>query len=334
MPGETILVGDVGGTNVRFAIARNDGDGVRLGEVWKKPGDAFPTFDAALAAFVRGHDGPIDGAALGAAGAVSAGRVDLLNRSWSIDAAVVGRGLGVGAESVVLVNDFMAMARSVPALGPDATMPIAPGAADPEGSIAVGGPGTGFGVGVLRRLLGATGYVVVGGEGGHQLFTPQCDLEWRMTENLREAAGYVSNELVAAGVGFELTLKALARAMDRDLPALPADEGAQQAEVLQLALAGDPLALEFCRLRARTVMAALGDAALSANTTGGVFIAGGVAARLEPWLREPAALSRFHARGPRTQLLQDVPIRLITGQTAPLLGGALLWLDRHSRGWI
>jgi len=135
-------------------------------------------------------------------------------------------------------------------------------------------------------------------------------------------------------VGFERTLKALAEAMGKDLPPLPADEGAQQAEVLQLAQAGDPLALEFCRLRARTVMAALGDAALSANTTGGVFVAGGVAARLEPWLREASALACFHARGPRTGLLQNVPIRLITSETAPLLGAALLWRDKRSRGWI
>jgi len=334
MASATILAGDVGGTNVRFAIVRRDGAGVRLGEVWKQPGDAFASFDAALAAFRRDHRGPVDGAAFGAAGAVSAGHVDLLNRSWSVDAAEVGDGLGIGAANVVLVNDFMAMARSVPALGPEATKLIAPGTADPEGSIAVGGPGTGFGIGVLRRLCGADGYVVVGGEGGHQLFTPQTDLEWRMTQALRDVAGYVSNELVAAGVGFKRTLEALAQVMGRDLPPLPADEGAQQAEVLQLAQAGDPLALEFCRMRARTVMAALGDAALSANTTGGVFLAGGVAARLEPWLREASALARFHARGPRTELLRDVPIRLITSETAPLLGAALLWLDRASRGWI
>ena len=104
---------------------------------------------------------------------------------------------------------------------------------------------------------------------------------------------------------------------------------------LHSSLVGRPRLRAFEGVNARFLdAAALGDAALSANTTGGVFLAGGVAARLEPWLREASALARFHARGPRTELLRDVPIRLITSETAPLLGAALLWLDRASRGWI
>jgi glucokinase len=106
------------------------------------------------------------------------------------------------------------------------------------------------------------------------------------------------------------------------------------AEVETRAAAGDPLSLEMCRLRARTVMSALGDAALSANTTGGVFIAGGVAVRLEPYLKEAAALARFRERGPRTELLSEMPIRLIVSEEAPLLGAACLWLDDRARGWL
>lgn len=330
MTNGAILVGDVGGTNVRFAAMR---DG-RVGSRWKRPGADFATFDAALAAFLADQGGSFVGAALGAAGAVRNGQVDLLNRSWSIDAREVAKRVGVRADAVVLVNDFMAMARSAPALGAEEAENLAEGRADPLGSIGVGGPGTGFGVGVLRRLIGVEGYVVVGGEGGHQMFAPLDDLEWALAEALRRRGVYVSNEIVAAGAGFSATLASLAEVMGVSLPPLPETEGAQQAEMIRLAEAGDALGVGFARLRARTVMSALGDLALSANTTGGVFVAGGVAGRLKRWLVEPEALARFYDRGPRTALLADIPIRLIVSDAAPLLGAGLLWLDRQARGWL
>jgi glucokinase len=321
-----ILVGDIGGTHVRFAMARASGAGVTLSEVWKRRNKEFAAFDDALKAYLHVAPEQATGCAIGAAGAVAHGHVELLNHNWSIDVADVGKRIGIDAGAVVLVNDFMAMARSAPALT-DSTV-IVEGKADPEASIAVGGPGTGFGIAVLRRLIGAPGFVVVGGEGGHQAYCPGNELEWRMTENLRAAGVYASNEIVAAGAGFEPTLAALADAMG------VARQKLSPPDVIARAEADDPLCLEFCRLRARTVMAAMGDLALSANTQGGVYIAGGVAARLERWLREKEALARFHDRGPRSGLLADMPIRLITSEAAPLIGAGLLWLDRKARGWL
>jgi glucokinase len=345
MTDATILVGDVGGTNVRFALARVVSGRVAVSDIWKRPGADFTSFDAAIAAYRKTISAKLDGAAFGVAGPVEDGRVQVLHRDWFIDGVETAREIGVSR--AVVVNDFMAMARSAPELDAKALKEIAPGNASPHGSITVGGPGTGFGVAILRRLVAqdgdASGWIVVGGEGGHQLFTPQTELEWRVAENLRNAEGaldaalpdgsrhdkpYVSNEIVAAGAGFEATLAALADAMGVKRMAL------SPAEVETGAAAGDPLSLEMCRLRARTVMAALGDAALSANTTGGVFIAGGVAVRLEPYLKDVAALARFRERGPRTELLSGIPIHLIISEEAPLLGAAHLWLDDRARGWL
>jgi glucokinase len=354
--GATVLVGDIGGTNVRFALARTVGarlasSRVTVSDIWKRPGADFESFAAAIAAYRQTVSAKLDGAAFGVAGPVEAGRARLLHRDWFVDGPEAAGQLGVAR--AVVVNDFVAMARSAPELDAAALKEIAPGRPDPLGSIAVGGPGTGFGLAILRRFVprdaGASGgWVVVGGEGGHQLFAPRTELEWRLAENLRAATGpldrnlpdrdgpdatgrgkpYVSNEIVAAGAGFEATLAALADAMGLDRAAL------SQAEVETRAAQGDPLSLEMCRLRARTVMAALGDAALSANTTAGVFIAGGVAVKLERYLREPAALACFHQRGPRTELLSRIPIRLVVSEEAPLLGAAHLWLDDRARGWL
>jgi glucokinase len=324
MNGGAILVGDAGGTNVRFAQARLDGGSVRLSDVWKRPGADFATFEAAIGAYLSASKPKLAGASFGLAGAVQAGRVELLHRGWTVDAAALKSALDL--DRVVMVNDFFAMARSAPALGPDSLKEISPGQSDPSGSIAVGGPGTGFGVGLLRRYSG--GWIVVGGEGGHQVYAPQTDLEFKFAERLREAVGYVSNEVVASGSGFSASLEALAQVMG------VASRKLSQAEVIEQAKAGDALALEFCRLRARTVMTAMGDMALVCNATGGVFIAGGVSLRLEPWLRENPALERFYSRGPRIELMRPIPINLILSEQAPLTGAAMLWLDEEGRGWV
>jgi glucokinase len=320
-----ILVGDAGGTNVRFALARVAGGQVALSAVWKRAGAEFETFEAALDAYLAETKPDFAGASFGFAGVTGGLRVELLNRGWTVDLAAVKQRLGVD-NRLVAVNDFIAMARSAPELSGDQLRPIAPGKADPKGSCAIGGPGTGFGVGLLRRV--AAGWVVIGGEGGHQAFAPETEIEWKLAEKLRRQHGYVSNEMVAAGAGFDDTRDALFEIMGMK----PAPLG--QAEVIDAAHAGDPIALEFCRLRARTVMTALGDMALVCNATGGVFIAGGVSQRLEPWLKARASLDRFYKRGARAALMKPIPINLIVSEAAPLIGSAHLWRDEQVRGWL
>jgi glucokinase len=320
----TILVGDAGGTNVRFALAELRDGKVALSPIWKRPGADFPTFHAAMQAFLTTTHAQLAGASFGLAGVVRDGRVDLLHRSWSIDRRDIATALGV--DDVVMVNDFFAMARAAPEIDRDGLDEIAPGQADPHGSIAVGGPGTGLGIGVLRGIGG--GWVVVAGEGGHQAYSPQTEVEWRLAEGLRRRGVYVSNEVIASGSGFEVTRAALAEVMGI------ADPGYSQQQVIDAAVRNDDFALEFCRIRARTVMTTMGNLALSSSATGGVYLAGGVTQRLIPWLKEKDALDRFRNRGPRTEMVSSIPIRVISSEAAPLLGAAHLWLDQKARGWL
>lgn len=331
--GDAILVGDAGGTNVRFALARVSGESIALSEVWKRPGRDYPTFEGALSAFLAEANPKLSGASFGLAGQEEDGKVVLLNRGWTVDVAVTAARLGL--PRIVVVNDFFAMARAAPELGADGLRQIAPGTSDPGGSFAVGGPGTGFGLAVLRRYSGQTvsgkggsGWVVVGGEGGHQAYAPQTGIEWKLFEKLHAKLDYVSNEIVAAGAGFDDTRDALFDVMGLQPRKLT------QSDVTEAAKQGDPFAVQFCRLRAACVMTAMGNLALASNSTGGVFIAGGVSVHLESWLQEKAALDRFYQRGVRSGLVQPIPIRLIASETAPLLGAARLWLDEQARGWL
>ena len=326
-----ILVGDAGGTNVRLAIARISGGAVSLSDIWKRPGADFRTFDAAIDAFLKDQRPQLSGAAFGFAGPVRDGRIQLLHRDWLVEKEELKARLAV--DRVVIVNDFFAMARSAPELSGDDLREISKGQADPRGSLAIGGPGTGFGVAILRRMIDdrpplTDGWVVVGGEGGHQAYGPQTDIEWKLAEELRQSVGYVSNEVVASGSGFDESWEAICHVMGA------APRKLSQQDVIDRARQGDGVALEFCRIRARCVMTAMGNLALVSNATGGVFIAGGVSVRLEPWLKELSALDRFRKRGPRTEHMAPIPISLITSEAAPLTGAAKLWLDEDARGWL
>ncbi len=320
----TILVGDAGGTNVRFAQAHVEGGRVTLSDIWKRPGKDYDSFETALDAWLKETGAKFDGASFGFAGVTGGRHVELLNRGWTVDLDAVKRRLGV--ERLVAINDFLAMARSAPELSGDQLIQLSKGQPTPRGSLAVGGPGTGFGVGLLR--WSAQGWIVVGGEGGHQAFTPETDIEWKLAERLRKKLDYVSNEIVTAGAGFEDTRDALHEIMGLK------ERNLTQAEMIDAAHAGDALALEFCRLRARAVMTCMGNMALLSNATGGVYIAGGVAQRLEPWLKERATLDRFYRRGERTDLMKPIGVSLITAEAAPLIGSAHLWRDEQARGWL
>ncbi len=324
MANDVILVGDVGGTNVRFAQAYPADGRITLSEIWKREGADFATFPDALDAFLEESGVRPTGAALGLAGVVAHDQVDLLNRGWIINLADVRARLNGGR--LVAANDFIAMARAAPELDDHGLEPIRSAKRDPEGSAAVGGPGTGFGIAILRRI--ARGWVVIGGEGGHQAFAPQNPLEWELAEAIRRRGVDVSNEVVSAGMGFELTRDCLAEVMGLGPCTM------SPGEVISAGLEGDAFAAAFCRLRAATVMTAMGNLALVCNASGGVYIAGGVAKHLAPWLDEPEALARFQDRGPRTPLLEAIPISLIVSDAAPLLGAAHLWLDEADRGWL
>ena len=100
-----ILVGDAGGTNVRFALARVEGGRIALSGVWKRRGADFPTFPAALEAYLAEERGDFSAAAFGLAGVVVDGRVEILNRGWTVDVAALAPQLGVSR--VVVVNDFV-----------------------------------------------------------------------------------------------------------------------------------------------------------------------------------------------------------------------------------
>lgn len=319
---DPVLVGDIGGTNVRFALARRGFAGhSTISDVSVMPGDGFETFDDALAAYIAqlGKHAPPQ-ALIALAGPVDEGYVKLTNRDWIVDARRLESSTGL--KRVRLVNDYAAMARAIPELPESDFRLLQAGDPDEESRdpILVSGPGTGLGMATLIPV-GTQGWKVLTGEGGHAAFAPANSREWALARKLRETHGHVSRELVLSGSGLNAVHKALCEIDGVTWEKL------RPGEIMRRAETGDRICRDICEIRARGTLYALGDAALMNGTTGGVVITGGVAERLEDWLAAPEALERFNNRGPMSDYMSPIPIRLLLSGEAALVGAAALHFD-------
>lgn len=319
-----VIVGDAGGTNVRFGVAESGPNGLVIRDYHKFASTGFDTFYDALAHYAEITELKLSdmAAVFALAGPVDKGDVRLTNRDWTVSSDKIVRRFGMS--SVDLINDFVAMARAVPELEASAFERIKNGDAQPDAPIIVAGPGTGFGVATL--LLGQiNGWRVLNGEGGHTAYAPVTPIECALAERLRSTFGYVSTELVCAGIGFTPVHKALCEIMA--VLYVPT----QAHEIVALAAAGDDLFRELCDIRARGTMSAVGDLVLINGAHGGVVLAGGISEHLAPYLKSPDALARFEQRGPQAAYMTRVPIHLMHDPVAPLIGAAAHRLDLLSR---
>jgi len=318
---DSVLVGDIGGTNVRFGRARLGFAGhPEVEDVAVLPGDKFGSFDDALNVYLGqlGNQRP-DQALFAFAGPVRDGVGSLTNRNWTINSRELAR--SVGLSKIQLVNDYAAMARSIPELGEKSFRLLHDGRVpDQRHPILVAGPGTGLGMATLLPE-GDRGWRVMTGEGGHAAFAPRSEREWELTKRLRVSHGYVSKELVLSGSGLNAVHQALC-----DIDGEPWQVTAP-AEIMRRAMEGDRICRDICEIRAGATLDALGDAALINGTRGGVVITGGVAERLVDWLAQSEAMSRFFERGPMSHYMEPIPIRLLMESEAALIGAAALYFD-------
>ncbi|MEH6410087.1 MAG: glucokinase [Hyphomonas sp.] len=308
-----MLVGDVGGTNVRFGIAHRQNGRLLIDRFEKFEGDDFDSFDDALARYLDDLGSAPDHACFALAGPVMNGEVKLTNRPWHVSARDISRRFKI--VQVHLINDFAGMARAVPELDRATFDTIIDGSPVAGAPILVAGPGTGFGVATLFGSDKA-GWHVLNGEGGHMAFSPRDLGELELAKVLLSRHGYVSNELVASGSGLNAVHEALCEIHGR------AYEETRPEEMRRLADAGDAMFRSLIQIRANTVMSAVGDLVLANGALGGVVLAGGVSERITDFLTSDEARERFVQRGPLSKYLRNCPVWLMRDPEAPLIGAA------------
>jgi len=304
-----ILVGDVGGTHARFAIVEPSAAGS-----WRilqrlDLAERFATFNDALRSYLeRAGVTPLPHlAAIAVAGPIVAGTVRFTNRGWALRE--------VGFERALLINDFAALALAVDLLDEKHLHPIGPPIKGLEhGTITILGAGTGFGVSCLARYGDLA--VPMATEGGHMSFAPGNALELAALQLMWKQEARVSIERILSGDGLEHLYRTLEQLAGRATPALTA------AEISAAALrneAGAHAALTmFCSIYG----AVAGDLALAHGARGGVYIAGGIAEKIEEFLIQSPFRRRFENKGRLTPHVAAIPTQLIVYADIALLGAA------------
>lgn len=310
----TLLVGDVGGTNARFAIAHMVNGRPVLEHHDSFPAETYPTFLEGVKAFIDGCEVKPTGGVIAVAGPVTDGEIDLTNSPWRVSETELQT---LGLNPVRLINDFEALAWGAPVV-PDAELASlgGPQEGDDKAAIAVLGPGTGFGVSALARD-GRGGEIAMASEGGHACFAPGDPIEDEILRILRRRYERVSIERLICGPGLLNMHRALAEIDGRethiDDPALITAEALEDPR----GHCGATLA-RFCAI----LGAVAGDIALTTGSRGGVYIAGGIAPRILPFLKASPFRERFERKGRFKDYMAAIPTRVILHKHAALLGAA------------
>jgi glucokinase len=308
-PNEGVVLADVGGTNVRFAVLH---DGA-LGPIEHMAVADYKQFADGLAAFMAGRANRdmIRHALFGVAGVVQDERCALTNNPWIVDVKELRARFGFA--DIHLVNDFEAVAWSLPRLAPGDLRKIGGGELKTDAPMVVLGPGTGLGV--AAYLPGGEGGFVMRSEGGHCTLPGGSSREDAIIERLRRQFGHVSAERALSGKGLENLYRAIASLEALSVPPRSAAEITQAAVVGSCATSRAALDT-FCAL----LGVVAGNFALSFGAQGGVFIAGGIVPHIRDYLPRSQFRSRFEAKGRMSRYLKTIPVYLILHNDPAFIG--------------
>ena len=317
-----ILAGDIGGTHSRLALFSEASGSLHL-ETQKAYASQEHTGLAEIVnAFLAEQSVVADQAAFGIAGPIINGRVSTPNLPWTIDQTSLAHDSGIA--HVALLNDLEAHASGIDDLGVDDFVTINEGVPT-AGNAALIAAGTGLGEaglfwdGLRRRPFPC--------EGGHCDFAPRTELEIELLAHLLKRLGHVSCERVLSGPGIKNIYDFLRDTGKEEEPAWLRDELKQAADpvptISQYGVSGSsPICRRTLDIFVGVYGAEAGNLALKMMSTGGIFISGGIAARILPRLATPAFMQSFAAKGRMQPLLERIPVKVITNGGVGLIGAA------------
>jgi glucokinase len=296
-----LIAGDVGGTKTLLRCIEADGS---ASASRRFDSGAYPTFDDLLREFLQSVPGPVQAACFAVAGPVIGSRAEITNLSWVMDREELSRAFAIPQLS--LVNDFHAVALGVPLMGEGDLVSLQRGQRDPNAPIGILGAGTGLGEAILTWHRGV--YEVVATEGGHADFAPQDEEQTRLFLHLHERYGHVSWERLVSGAGLVNIFTFLG------------GPECTPAEVADRANGGEPLARRAAEIFVDIYGAEAGNMALRVLARGGVFLAGGVAAKNLSWFTDGRFVEAFARKGRFRAFAETVPVDVIVNQEVGLTG--------------
>jgi glucokinase len=306
------LIADIGGTNARFAVV--EGPGAKPAQARNLINADYATLADAIEAYCAEAKVRPQRAAIAAAGPQTDGMFRLTNHSkWDVKVATLAGTAGL--QAAVSLNDFEALALSLPHLGAADVEALKPDAKPVAGTpLGVAGPGTGLGLGAVVPT--ASGWQAIPGEGGHVELGHRHLREASVLDLVRREFGRVSAERVLCGNGLSM-LHRLIGELDGETR-----EKLTPAQITEAALAGDQQAKGTVEIFLNLLGSYAGDMALVYGSRGGMFIGGGIITRLLPLLDRPSLLGHFRAKGRLEPYLDAMPLSVITNPVPALIGCA------------
>ncbi len=311
------LLADIGGTYARFTIELAPGQFVHTQSLRCAE---HADFHAAVTAFLRalpaGQVGHIEHAAIAIANPVEGDQVRMTNYHWQFSIEQMRQRLGL--TTLVVVNDFTALAMSLPRLANHERRAVGGGLARERSVVGLLGAGSGLGVSGLIPA-GDGGWVALGTEGGHTSFSPRDEREIAILRYGLTQHAHLSHERLLSGPGIELIHRAL-----RDRAGLP-PETLAAPEITRRALDGSNA---VCAETLEAFCAMLGTAAANLAVTlgalGGIYIGGGIVPRLGAYFDRSPFRARFEDKGRFSEYVKGIPTYVITAEQATFVGASAI----------
>jgi glucokinase len=318
-----IIAGDLGGTNFRVAVFRDDAEMTRLHFAKFHSAD-HSSVEEMVGLFLKDLtlESPLRTACFGVPGPNIAGIVTASNLGWKIEINALPKLIGV--PRVEVLNDLESTAYGLSALLQTDLAPLQAGSGSHAGNQCVIAPGTGLGEAGL--FWDGTRHTPWACEGGHADFAPTDELQHDLLTFLRREYGSVSFERVVSGMGIANIYRFL-RDTGRgvETPAVAREIMEQDAAAVIDRHASDgscPLCRSTMDLFVRALGAEASNLALKTMSTGGVFLGGGIPPKILPLLRRPLFLESFLNKGRLRSLLETMPINVVLNDETALLGSA------------
>ena len=317
-----VLAGDIGGTKTAVALVRVGANELTVERRSLYQSQEFASLEDILRRFLAGERRAPSVAGFGVAGPVIGGTAKVTKLPWTIDERRAAAATGIGR--VRVVNDFVAAALGISYLKQRQLYTLAAGQPEPRGPIALIGAGTGLGQAAL--VWAGHRYEPLASEGGHIDLGPRDATEDRLVRFLRRRFGRVTRDRVLSGEGLFLLyefLRADGFAPERHVVAKALAQGDRAAVVSRLALARrDRLCQGALRFFLSLYGSEAGNLALQYRATGGLYVGGGIAARILPAFRQPDFMASFLRKPPMEALLSRIPIHVVRDARLGLFGAA------------
>jgi len=307
------LLADIGGTNARFALERGPG---RIGDVATLACADYARFTDAVRAYLARHPGlAVRHAAIAIANPVDGDLVKMTNYAWEFSIAQTRAELGL--DTLLVVNDFAALAMSVPKLATADLVKVGGGARVADATIGLVGAGTGLGVAGLVPDGGR--WAVLQSEGGHVAFSPSDRREAAILDFCWQRWDHVSAERLVSGPGLSLIHEALAAQQGIKEPVR------DPADIVERALEGsDALCAEVLDVFCGMLGTVAANIAVTLCARGGIYIGGGVVPRLGEWFARSPFRARFENKGRFSAYTARIPCFVIHAPCPALAGAAAM----------